>query len=851
MRSLLLSVLLSFAFLIGNAQTVDIPDGWFEYALLNTSCADFDGDGIADSNVDINNDGLVQISEAESVIGLFLDEIDAMTLEGLQYFTNLRYFEGYFPEIESLDLTAHVYLEELQIYNCFVLNDFNISGLTNLETLTIYGAYVLNELDLTGFVNLENLTCYNLREVTSLDFSELINLVNLTVFEVQSLTSLNFSGLTNLENLDLYGYNDLLIDIDLSGLISLDHLVINLFGELSSLDLSGLINLEFINLNDCTGLPSLDFSDLINLKYAHLSGCSALSAIDLTGIDNLLYLNVSYDDSLTNIDLTELENLSTFNAYSSSFSNLDMSQNYNLESLGLGNSINLQYLNIKNGIEGSTVISNCNNLEFICVDENEFGTIQYLVDFYDIPNCEVNTYCSFTPGGEVYYVEGQNKVDVNADGCNGDDYIYPNMNFGMSNGVDSSTYIADVSGNYSIPVSEGILTLTANLENQNYFSVYPNSLLVNFPSDVSPYIQDFCITPNDVHNDLEVFVLPVNEAIPGFESFYRIVYRNKGNTSLSGTVEFNYGSNSNVIQLLSALPSNDSEIDNVLSWSFSNLAPFESRQINLEFLLNTPTDPLFPLNANDELGFIAKVFPISNDDTPSDNTFEFKQTVVNSFDPNDITCLEGEWIAPEYVGEYVHYLVRFENLGTANAINVVVKNPIDASKFDVNTLIPLDGSHNFYTRINANNDIEFIFENINLPFDDANNDGYVVYKIKTLNSLVLGDEFDNQAEIYFDFNAPVITNEYTTVVSEDGLGVSDYVRNQIKLHPNPVKNILTLKSVKILKKGVVYDMNGRVVYESIFGASENQLDLTALMPGMYFVEVASGNQSDIFKIIKI
>ena len=73
------------------------------------------------------------------------------------------------------------------------------------------------------------------------------------------------------------------------------------------------------------------------------------------------------------------------------------------------------------------------------------------------------------------------------------------------------------------------------------------------------------------------------------------------------------------------------------------------------------------------------------------------------------------------VGKEVHYLIRFENTGTANAENIVVKDMIDTTKFDINSLIPIDGSHPFVTKISNTNKVEFIFENINLPFGDANN----------------------------------------------------------------------------------------------------------------------------------
>ena len=48
---------------------------------------------------------------------------------------------------------------------------------------------------------------------------------------------------------------------------------------------------------------------------------------------------------------------------------------------------------------------------------------------------------------------------------------------------------------------------------------------------------------------------------------------------------------------------------------------------------------------------------------------------------------------------------------------------------DLNSLVPVSGSHSFVTRIISGNKVEFIFESINLPFDDFNNEGYVAFKI--------------------------------------------------------------------------------------------------------------------------
>ena len=75
----------------------------------------------------------------------------------------------------------------------------------------------------------------------------------------------------------------------------------------------------------------------------------------------------------------------------------------------------------------------------------------------------------------------------------------------------------------------------------------------------------------------------------------------------------------------------------------------------------------------------------------------------------------------------------------------------------------VSGSHLYTTKIQSGR-VQFVFDNINLPFNDEDNDGYVAFKIKTKASLVAGDVFSNAASIYFDYNAAINTNTTNTVV---------------------------------------------------------------------------------------
>lgn len=762
MKSILFSFFFVFTVIVGNAQIVDIPDPSFKDFLLNTNCAIFESWPYADEPerfpVDSNNDGEIQVSEAEAVKGLRFDNGYFLSTSGIEHFTNLEYLYCFNIDFPSLDLSNNVNLKYVIVgyTNQFPMETIDVSNCTNLEEL------ILPALGL-GTLFLDNTP----------------NLINIDVQEN---------------------------------------------------------NLSTINLDDCINLEMFD------------GGSNPFTELHLENNINLKRLGL-VNSQVTSLDLTNNINLEEMDLPNGQLLSLDITNNPNIEYVSVANNP-ITVINLKNGSVQGLGIYNCEELEYICVDDDELASVQNAVDNFNYTNCVVNSYCSFTAGGDVYSVEGESKVDADLNDCDTNDSQYPNLKLDISDGVNSGSFIANETGDYNISLAEGNYTLIPELENSDYFTVSPTMVSVNFLSDASPYNQDFCITPNGVHNDLEVLIIPITDALPGFDVTYKIVYKNVGNTLLSGNIEFDYSFDSDYMQYVSSSPSETSEMNNVLSWDYVDLAPFEVRETTVTFTLNTPTDDNFPLNSDDELNFEVSISPDTADETPDNNDFGLKHIVINSFDPNDIRCLEGDFILPERVGEYVHYLIRFENLGTANATNIVVNNPIDVTKFDITTLIPLNGSHDFYTRVNPDNDVEFIFENIQLPFDDANNDGYVTYKIKTSESLVLGDTFSNQAEIYFDFNAPIITNTYTTHISEDELSISEFNVQNTKVYPNPVNDTLTIESDAILNSAVIYDINGREILVSSFEDVNYQLNLSALDAGLYFLKVFSNSGHTTLEIVK-
>lgn len=681
------------------------------------------------------------------------------------------------------------------------------------------------------------------------------------VTEAQAITWLNIQtagitdvtgieAFTNLYFLDCNGNQ--LTSLDLSGSPNLLK-VLCYSNFLTSLNLSNLSNLSIL-LCHSNQLANINVSNSIHLRHFECSG-NLLTNLDVSGLSELVTLNCDVNQ-LNNINITGCIGLQGLNCGYNQLTTLDVSMCENMAALYC-NDNNLTSLFIKNGnaiwdtllsggSNGNQLLFNNNpNLEYICCDEEDLYMVQNKINLYGYTLCHVNTYCSFKPGGTYYTIVGASRFDGENNGCDASDYSYPNLKFVITNGSQTANLICDDTANYSVDVQAGTHTYTPVLENPDYFSVSPTTVTVDFPTQTSPFTQDFCVTAIGEHHDLEVTVIPLGVARPGFDATYKLIYKNKGN-QLENPV-LTYAFNDDVMDFLTAsvVPSNQSS--GLLSWNLTPLAPLQSGTIEVSFNLNSPTETP-ALNAGDVLNFVSAINGLNTDEMPNDNTFGFPQTVVNSLDPNDKTCLEGNAINPSLIGQYVHYMIRFENTGTYPAQNIVVKDIIDTTKFDSTTLQMVNSSHTCYTRINGNK-VEFIFENINLPFDDATNDGYVVFKIKTKSNLTVGATISNSASIYFDYNFPIVTNTATSTFQL--LNTSDFeFENEFVLYPIPTSNSLSVTSKNNLEITLVaiYNELGQLVQtETNPGLS---FDVSGLKTGVYIVKVTSEKGTSFSQFIK-
>jgi hypothetical protein len=333
----------------------------------------------------------------------------------------------------------------------------------------------------------------------------------------------------------------------------------------------------------------------------------------------------------------------------------------------------------------------------------------------------------------------------------------------------------------------------------------------------------------------------------GFDASYKIVFKNKGNKMLSGLVTLQFDDNH--IDFISSNPMTNDATTNLLTWSYSNLKPFESRSIALLFNINSPTDNP-AVNNGDVLNFTAAITPVTGDDLPQDNTFKYNQTVLGLHDPNNIICLQGKIVDPSQIGMYLHYVVNFENTGVSNVENVVVKIEVDTDKYDIHSLQMLNSSHPSSTMISGRT-VEFIFKKIFLTAAKGNpkvgGHGDVLFKIKSKNILQKEDVVVKTANIYFDYNFPITTTDFGTVFTTLSNTVFQ-VDKSISIYPNPVSAVLHIQSNTAIKAIDLYDIQGRVI-ETTLG-NKQSLDLSGRQKGVYFLKITTEKGSKIEKVIK-
>lgn len=285
---------------------LNIPEGEFKNYLLQ--------------NFDLNRDGILSNAEAQKVekIELYSDKIKS--LDGIEYFTNLKHLticgtgESYDSInntwigngiLETLDISKNTELIELDCSKN-KLSELNVSKNKKLLRLS-FGSNNLTRLDLNH--NTELMLIYgNYNLLEELNIENCQKLISLSLY-TNRLTHLDVSKNTNLVSLNLQ--MNLLKDLNINNLTELSGLYVD-WNQLETLDVSNNKKLRFLQcwLNQLRVLNTRNNPLLENL---YCDG-NNLTSLDLTQNKELRELRCYQNNIGPELDISNNTKLEVFNA---------------------------------------------------------------------------------------------------------------------------------------------------------------------------------------------------------------------------------------------------------------------------------------------------------------------------------------------------------------------------------------------------------------------------------------------------------------------------------------------------------------------------------------------------------
>lgn len=844
-----------------NAQVINFPDANFKAALLSASTSNMVAHNGTDYGpVDTNNDGEIQVSEAQAILILQFQSGSGITdFTGIENFTNLNTFGSYSNSAININLNGLANLQNINISGnstAATLTFSNLPALTvfsytysGIASLSISNAPLLSQVNIWGNPQLTTLNLIGLTSLTRLTGNDCA-ISNLSITNSPAMTEINLSN-SNLTSITITNYPSLRV-LNLSGNNITDTSAFTNINVIEEINLQGN---QIANLVLPTSLPLLrylyvgsnGFSSIPLTGYPNLRGLAVnnntITSLDLSGNPLLQQLIVGANP-ISTLDLSNNTNLFSFAGFSMLVSELDFSNNPLLNNLSYFDNPNLTHINLKSGTVNAinyntSTYYNLPNLTYICVDEGDSFTYSLLTPTPSVP---VTSYCNFVPGGDYNTITGVLTFDADNNGCDSNDTYHPYMKVKINDGTTFGSSFTTTTGDYTFFTQAGTFTWLPDFENPSWFTITPTIGAVNFPDNNNNMVtQNFCITANGNHSDVEMVIEPVTPARPGFDAVYKLVYKNNGNQTQ--TLFANFGFDGTRLQYVSSSAVPYGSSSNSLAWQISNVMPFQSGSILITLHVNAPTDTP-AVNIGDVLAFTSFV-DITTDEDWEDNAFNLNQVVVGSYDPNDVTCLEGGIVSPIEIGEYLHYAIRFENTGTFEAENIVVRVDINPNDFNINSLQLLNASHAVETRVTGGT-VEFIFPNILL---ESGGHGNVLLKVQSLNSLQQGDIVNKQANIYFDYNFPVETNNAETVFQ--ALGNPDFENdNSVSIYPNPSNGMVNIKGDFNIKSTQLFDVQGRLLQTNIVNDTTAVIDVSSQSNGVYFIRVITDNGMKVEKLVK-
>lgn len=460
-------------------------------------------------------------------------------------------------------------------------------------------------------------------------------------------------------------------------------------------------------------------------------------------------------------------------------------------------------------------------------------------------------FCYCTISGKVYDDANTNcLIDAGEQGIE-------NIMMHCSGGIGYT--FTDVNGNYSFKVPTGSYIISEILQASSPLSpCQTNNFTYNVvASSGCVYNLDFANNPPILH-DIAIERISLAPPVPGNSYTQLLRIKNRGTVNES-TIQLGYRDDGQ-INLSSTNPSVYFQPNAVgdPNWYNANTGvPSLNPGANTDIVFNSLVPTNIPLatvlDYRDTANYQPPISDWITDYSPWNNVCMYNPIVIGSYDPNY------KEVSPKGIGttgkitkndSVLHYIIHFQNTGTYYAQNIVVKDTL-SSNLDWESIKIGSSDHNFTATLNEDGILTFTFANINLPwkqYSELLSRGYVSFSIKLKRNLAVGTVIKNKAAIYFDYNAPVITNETVNTIYQPGNTFVNENISSITPYPNPAANLLYVQCNDLnIKDIVIYDLQGRILkQESInSGDSIHIIDVSTLSNGLYIVSIRKNNNGEV------
>ncbi len=393
--------------------------------------------------------------------------------------------------------------------------------------------------------------------------------------------------------------------------------------------------------------------------------------------------------------------------------------------------------------------------------------------------------------------------------------------------------LTDATGGYDIRVPYGDFTI--DVVSNGLVPICPATEPVPFNTSAGAPVAQVLLGDSSVSKLDIVAAAVIGPARPGFAVTHTIQFTNAST--------YDSGPLTATAQLDPLITYTDASIEpssvagGTLTWSLPALAGYTQHTIQVHGQL--PADPLL---SGQEISLEVSADQNLDESVLWNNAYTAHAVITASFDPNDKQVWPRD-LFDLAVDSVLDYTIRFQNTGTDTAFTVVITDTL-AAELDMGTFQAGASTHPCTIAFKPGRVVEWRFADILLPDSNVNepaSHGQLGFRIRPMQPLLPGTVIGNNADIYFDFNPPVRTND-AAVLAEFNTGMAERDGNSLSLWPNPATDVLNVRIPEDVDRSCsIMAADGRTspVATRVTGQGL-QLDVRSLAPGFYVLRTRSG-----------